>query len=632
MKTCSKMNSILFTMIIVITLFTGIHSDIPVHCVSNQVFGEWTFEVSKETFNAELNNQKTTCGHGFPDIVDKNASKNARSTFPEFKIINIKLNTDFQVQNTNGENIGSFSLVYDEGMIINIHNASITVYFKYYKDGGVFKSSCSETMLGWYIPDVSTGNKRRANWSCIWGEKSKDEFRNPAIVDPNMTDKSKASKDEMLIQKSSNDSSDSDSNLFLQTKTSTFTKLKSSTTPLDMSKMYDSMNSIVDEINSSKISTWKAGFNGYFKGMNLAEVKHKVNLNRKTHIQEKADSVVQSKSKSTSTTTKNKDLESFKSALNQSYFQLKSKNLMKSKTESKFQSKTTSFSYSEEEDTPSSSRDKDSKLETSYAEVSKYLKTDIDQIEVNSLPLNWDWRNVGGDNYVPQPKIQGDCGSCYVFASMSALESRLRIQTHNKDQTVFSRQFILSCNIYTEGCEGGYPVLIGKFANEFELIPESCMPYKEQTGTCSNYCDYKSSPKKYTVSRYGYLGGHYGATSEEDMVKELRARGPILGNLAVPWTFSYYKSGIFAHDHVLKKNNGDLSETTIMDKNIPWEKVDHSTLIIGYGEENGIKFWICMNTWGTDWGENGYYRILRGVNESFIESMGDVLDVKVEDR
>ena len=70
----------------------------------------------------------------------------------------------------------------------------------------------------------------------------------------------------------------------------------------------------------------------------------------------------------------------------------------------------------------------------------------------------------------------------------------------------------------------------------------------------------------------------------------------------------------------------------MIDRKSTWEKVEHSITIVGYGEENGIKFWIGKNTWGDNWGEDGYFRVLRGENEVSIESMGDVLDIEFSDR
>ena len=52
-----------------------------------------------------------------------------------------------------------------------------------------------------------------------------------------------------------------------------------------------------------------------------------------------------------------------------------------------------------------------------------------------------------------------------------------------------------------------------------------------------------------------------------------------------------------------------------------------TTTIVGYGEENGIKYWICMNLYGKQLGENGYYRVIRGENEMKIESMPEFLNI-----
>ena len=192
---------------------------------------------------------------------------------------------------------------------------------------------------------------------------------------------------------------------------------------------------------------------------------------------------------------------------------------------------------------------------------------------------------------------QGNCGSCFTISTIYSLESRLRIKTLNKDQTKLSIQFPLSCNFYSEGCDGGYPILVGKFFHEFEIVPKDCFEYEEEDNDCENVCDYTKYKKKYIVSEYGYLGGFYGADTELLMIKELRARGPIPGNIMVPLEFNYYKNGIFSEKD-LKKN----------------------------------KFWICENTWGDDWGENGFFRVKRGNNEINIETMGDYFNIDVVDR
>jgi cathepsin C len=162
-------------------------------------------------------------------------------------------------------------------------------------------------------------------------------------------------------------------------------------------------------------------------------------------------------------------------------------------------------------------------------------------------------------------------------------------------------------------------------------MPESCLSYIARDEKCSKRCDPKFFPKKYTSEKYGYIGGYYGALTEELMMKEIRARGPIPGQILFPQSLFYYKQGIYSNFHKLK-HKSSITNKPMISRDIDWEKVEHSILIIGWGVEDGVKYWICMNSWGSHFGEKGFFKVLRGVNEINIETMGDVFRIKVEDR
>ncbi|XP_035206652.1 dipeptidyl peptidase 1-like [Stegodyphus dumicola] len=225
---------------------------------------------------------------------------------------------------------------------------------------------------------------------------------------------------------------------------------------------------------------------------------------------------------------------------------------------------------------------------------------------LSQLPAEFDWRNVNGINFVSPVRNQGECGSCYAFSSLAMLESRLRIMTNNTLKVVFSPQDIVSCSEYSQGCEGGFPyVIAGKYAQDFGVLPENCYPYEGHDDVCA-----VAKCKRFYVAEYKYVGGFFGGCNEELMKLDLLQNGPLTVAFEMYPDFMYYSSGIYHHTGVGARYN-------------PFHLVNHGVLITGYGTDNatGEKFWIVKNSWGTGWGEEGYFRIRRGTNECNIESM-----------
>jgi len=110
------------------------------------------------------------------------------------------------------------------------------------------------------------------------------------------------------------------------------------------------------------------------------------------------------------------------------------------------------------------------------------------------------------------------------MASISVAEARIRIQTKNAEKPLLSSQHVVSCSIYNQGCDGGYPYLVGKHAQDFGLYEDSCMSYTAANTKCKRSCP----GKKWVATNYSYIGGYYGGCSEVAMMKELYEKGPIM--------------------------------------------------------------------------------------------------------
>lgn len=243
--------------------------------------------------------------------------------------------------------------------------------------------------------------------------------------------------------------------------------------------------------------------------------------------------------------------------------------------------------------------------------------------KVANLPEEFDWRNVNGVNYISPVRDQGSCGSCYIFSSMALLEARLRIATNNSERTVFSTQEIVDCSRYSQGCDGGFPYLIGgKYAQDYGVIDDACYPYNGAQQKCqaANSTDFTLTEcrKRTYVARYHYVGGYYGGCNEELMRLELVTGGPIAVGFEVYPDFMSYSGGVYSHD----ANAHHQMLAARLGFN-PFELTNHAVLIVGYGVDRhtGQKYWIVKNSWSENWGLKGYFLIRRGTDECGIESL-----------
>ncbi|KAE9599928.1 hypothetical protein Lal_00045848 [Lupinus albus] len=203
---------------------------------------------------------------------------------------------------------------------------------------------------------------------------------------------------------------------------------------------------------------------------------------------------------------------------------------------------------------------------------------------VSHIPVALDWRKRGA---VTPIKDQGQCGSCWAFSTVAATEGIHQLSSGKL--VSLAEQELVDCDTkgLDHGCEGGY------MEEGFEFIiknggitSEANYPYTGFDGTCN--------PKKeasHVVTIKGYE--KVPSNSEVALLKSV-ANQPVSVSVDAGGNFQFYSSGIF---------EGECGT-----------ELDHGVTIVGYGiGDDGTKYWLVKNSWGTSWGEQGYIRMKRDI-------------------
>jgi len=190
---------------------------------------------------------------------------------------------------------------------------------------------------------------------------------------------------------------------------------------------------------------------------------------------------------------------------------------------------------------------------------------------------------------------QGQCGSCWAFGASEALSDRFCIASNGATDVVLSPQYIVDCDFFGFGCNGGNPLQAWKFLQNKGLPTYSCVTYTAQDGKCPSTCDDGSALTFYkasTVSSY---------TNPASIQAAILAGGPIEVSFTVYQDFMSYSSGVYLHT---------------------WgnELGGHAVKMVGWGVSGSQNYWICANSWGTTWGIQGFFWI--GFGQCGIDSSG----------
>jgi cathepsin B len=252
----------------------------------------------------------------------------------------------------------------------------------------------------------------------------------------------------------------------------------------------------------------------------------------------------------------------------------------------------------------------------------------ISDEEAKAIPTAFDARQQWGKICPSTAEVrdQAACGSCWAFGAVEAMTDRFCIASNGSIAPHLSAEDMLSCcDSCGMGCEGGYPSAAWDYWVQTGLVSggnygdsSACYAYAipgcdhhvkgklppcgdiVDTPDCQNACD---DPSKFDWGKDKRFGAKaYGVSSRvQDIQNEIMKFGPVEAAFTVYQDFLTYASGVYQH------KTGQMLG-------------GHAVKVLGWGVQGSTPYWWVANSWNEDWGDKGYFRILRGSDECGIES------------
>lgn len=243
-----------------------------------------------------------------------------------------------------------------------------------------------------------------------------------------------------------------------------------------------------------------------------------------------------------------------------------------------------------------------------------------EELSVEDVPKAWDWGNVNGVNYLSWNKNQHIpvyCGSCWAQGTTSSIADRFNIKMKDMNPTpvALSAQVIVNCRA-GGSCQGGNPGGVYSYAHSTGIPDSSCEQYVAANGQCDSKtrckdCTWPPCPegqtcqdKCWAVKHKNYfVKNYYSVRGATNMKAEIYKNGPISCGIQATDKFEAYTGGIYK-------------------ENLIWPSINHEIAVVGYGvdEKSGQEYWIGRNSWGTYWGENGFFKMTMGHGDLGITS------------
>jgi len=219
----------------------------------------------------------------------------------------------------------------------------------------------------------------------------------------------------------------------------------------------------------------------------------------------------------------------------------------------------------------------------------KKISTPIDISFNGELPVNFDWRNKSA---VTPVKNQEQCGSCWAFSATEAIESQWFLAGH--PLPILGPQQIVDCDVGNGdyGCEGGDTTTAYEYVIKTGgMESENSYPYVGENGVCN----FNTTEVVATITNWAYITQN---KNETEMQYGLVAKGP-LSICVDAQIWQYYDGGVIT--------------------DFCGDQLDHCVMITGYGNYvddiwGTYQIWYIRNSWGEDFGYNGYIYVERGYN------------------
>jgi cathepsin B len=213
---------------------------------------------------------------------------------------------------------------------------------------------------------------------------------------------------------------------------------------------------------------------------------------------------------------------------------------------------------------------------------------DEDLPVADNIPKEFDGRKDYKKKAVHDIRDQQQCGSCWAFGATEALSDRFTLE--KGEDVVLSPQHLVSCDRGNFGCNGGYLNVAWNFMKNSGVASDKCYPYTSgsgSSGTCKTACADGSAFDLHFSETTSVTGDV--AKTQTTIMND----GPVEAAFQVYQDFMNYKSGVYEH------KSGSLLG-------------GHAIKCIGWGTENGVDYWLMANSWGTKWGDKGFFKIKRG--------------------